>query len=66
MRQIAHLVALIEMREEQLNIHLCSVRTGSGEARRIRSLLATMQMRKRALKQFPVDDNRARKTMTVH
>jgi len=32
MREIAHLVALYEMREEQLQLHLSLVRAGSVEA----------------------------------
>ena len=66
MRPIAHLVALLEMREEQLQLHLCSVCAESGEARRVRSLLATMRLRKRVLEQFTVEGNSARKGMTFH
>ena len=66
MRDLAHLVALYEMREEQLQLHLCLVRTGSMEARKIRSLLATMRVRKRALQEFKADVGGATRETTVH
>ena len=66
MRNLAHLVAILEMRQEQLQLHLRFVRAGSVEARRIQSLIATMRMRKRLLEEFTADKDRARTGMTVH
>jgi hypothetical protein len=66
MRDLAHLVALLEMREEQLQLHLNLVRAGNTEARKIRSLLATMGMRKRALQEFTADASRATGKTTLH
>jgi hypothetical protein len=66
MRDLADLVALLEMRQEQLRLHLRFVRAGSVEARRIQSLIATMRMRKRLLEEFTADESRARTGMTVH
>jgi hypothetical protein len=66
MRDLAHLVALLEMRDEQLQLHLGFVRAGSMEARKIRSLLATIRMRKRALQEFTADASRAPREMTFH
>ena len=65
MRDLAHLVALYEMREEQLQLHLSLVRAGSIEARRIRSVIATMRMRKRVLEEFTAGD-RVPERMTIH
>jgi hypothetical protein len=63
MRDLAHLVALYEMREEQLQLHLRLVREGSVEAQRARSVIATMRLRKRVLQEFTADASRgARKT----
>ena len=66
MRDLAHLVALLEMREEQLEIHLCSVRAQSTEARKARAQIATMRIRKRAIEEFAVHENRAPTGATVH
>ena len=65
MRDLAHLVALLEMREEQLRLHLCLVRAGSTEAQKIQSLIATMRLRKRMFQEFAADDGR-RKGTTTH
>ena len=59
MQDLAHLVALLEMREEQLQLHLRLVRAGSMEARRIRALIATMRMQKGEIEEFAVDEKRA-------
>ena len=66
MRDLAHLVALLEMREEQLQLHLSLVRAGSVEARRTQSVIATMRMRKRVLEEFTADASRAARKATCH
>ena len=66
MRDLAHLFTLLEMRQEQLRLHLRFVRAGSVEARRIQSLIATTRTRKRLLEEFTADESRARTGMTVH
>ena len=66
MQDLAHLVARLEMREEQLQLHLGLVRAQNVEARRIRSLIATLRMRKRLLEEFTLDANRARTGTTAH
>ena len=66
MRDPAHLVALYEMREEQLQLHLSLVRAGSVEARRTQSVIATMRMRKRALQEFKADVSGDARETTVH
>ena len=66
MQDVAQLINLMELRAEQLQLHLRLVHVESGEARRIRALIATMQMRKRLLLQFAADESRAGNGTTVH
>ena len=55
---------LLEMREEQLKIHMCSVDAGSSEERKIRALLAAIGMRKKMFQEFIV--SRDAKENTIH
>jgi hypothetical protein len=50
--RLKHEIALLEMRSEQLRIHLRSIPSGDLEARRIRAVISTMSTKLRALKQF--------------
>ena len=49
MERLNHEIALLEMRTEQLRIHLRSVRSGNPEARKVRSVLSAMRTKMRAL-----------------
>lgn len=66
MQDLPHLVMLLEIRVEQLQLHLRSVRVGCVEERKTRALIATMRMRKRLLQQFALYDGRTTNGMTVH
>ena len=52
MERLKHEIALLEMRSEQLRIHLRSVPSGNPEARTVRSLLNAMRTKMKALKRF--------------
>jgi hypothetical protein len=52
MERLTHEVALLEMRTEQLRIHLRSVPPSSTEARKVRCVLCTMRVKIRTLKRF--------------
>jgi hypothetical protein len=52
MERLNHEVALLEMRTEQLRIHLQSVPTASTEARKVRCVLSAMRIKIRTLKRF--------------
>jgi len=52
MEHLNHEVALLEMRKEQLRIHLGSVPRASAEARRVRSILRAMNVKIRTLKRL--------------
>jgi hypothetical protein len=52
MERLNHEVALLEMRTEQLRIHLRSVPSASAEARKVRCVLTAMRTRVRTLKHF--------------
>jgi hypothetical protein len=52
MEHLNHEVALLEMRTEQLRIHLQSVPAASTEARKIRCVLSAMRIKIRTLKRF--------------
>jgi hypothetical protein len=61
-------VALLEMRSEQLRIHLASLHSAGPEARKVRAQLLAMQLKLRTLKRFS-RDTRARVgwgTITLH
>jgi hypothetical protein len=45
-------IALLEMRSEQLRLHLSSIPSGNAEARRVRAVLSSMRAKLLALKQF--------------
>jgi hypothetical protein len=51
-RDLKHELTLLELRAEQLRLHLGSVCAYSSEARRARSLLAAIDIRKTALRNF--------------
>jgi len=61
-----HEVALLEMRSEQLRIHLQSMPYGSSESRKVRSDLLTMQWKITALRQFEHDAPQARGAAALH
>jgi hypothetical protein len=50
--RLKHEIALLEMRSEQLRIHLRSIPSGHLEARRIRAAISTMRVKLNALKRF--------------
>jgi hypothetical protein len=52
MESLNHEVALLEMRTEQLCIHLCSVPSASVEARKVQCVLSAMRIKIRTLKSF--------------
>jgi hypothetical protein len=52
MERLNHEVALLEMRTEQLRIHLRSVPSASVEARNVRCVLSAMRIKIRMLKRF--------------
>jgi hypothetical protein len=52
MESLNHEVALLEMRTEQLRIHLRSVPSTSLEARKVRCVLSAMRIKIRTLKRF--------------
>ena len=52
MESLNHEVALLEMRTEQLRIHLSSVPSASAEARRVRCVLSAMRIKIKTLKHF--------------
>jgi hypothetical protein len=52
MESLKHEIARLEMRSEQLRIHLRSVPGEGAEARRVRSLLSAMRTKVRALRRF--------------
>ena len=61
-----HEVALLEMRSEQLRIHLLSMPARSAESRNVRSVLLAMQLKMRALRQFEYDADKTLGTATLH
>jgi len=63
--KLYHEVALLEMRSEQLRLHLGSLPDASSEARRIRSLLGTMKLKIRVLKHFAREGNRSARGMAM-
>ena len=52
MERLHHNVALLQMRMEQLHIHLRSVPAYSTDARKARCVLSAMRMKIRTLKRF--------------
>jgi hypothetical protein len=52
MERLNQEVALLEMRTEQLRIHLRSVSSSSAEARKVRCVLSAMRTKIRTLKRF--------------
>jgi hypothetical protein len=52
MQPLTHEIALLEIRKEQLLIHLRSIPFGNREARQVLSRLGAMSTKIRALKQF--------------
>ena len=52
MERLKHEIALLEMRSDQLRIHLYSMSSGHLEAGKVRAVIAAMRMKLRALKQF--------------
>jgi len=56
-------IALLEMRAEQLRIHLGSVPTGHPEARRLRSVLSAMQTKISALRRLVHPVRRGKPTL---
>jgi len=61
-----HEVALLEMRSEQLRIHLQSMPYRSAESRKARSDLLAMQWKITALRQFEHDAPQGRGAAAVH
>ena len=66
MEGLHHEVALLEMRSEQLRIHLQSMPARSAESRNVRSVLLAMQLKMRALRQFEHDADKTQGTATLH
>ena len=66
MEGLHHEVALLEMRSEQLRIHLQSMPARSAESRNVRSVLLAMQLKMRALRQFEDDADKTLGTATLH
>jgi hypothetical protein len=60
MRPLQQEICLLDLRAEQLRIHLESLCTGSTEARRIRSDLASLDMRRSAFVRFMREARRVR------
>ena len=54
-------ICLLDLRAEQLRIHLQALCTASAEARRVRSELASLDMRRTALVRFLREAGRGRK-----
>lgn len=52
MERLRQEIALLEMRTEQLRIHLRSVPIGHSEARAVRAVLCAMQIKISALRRF--------------
>jgi hypothetical protein len=50
--RLKHEIALLEMRSEQLRIHLRSIPSGNLESRRIRAVISSMRTKLRAIRQF--------------
>ena len=65
MRDLSHLMHLLEMRIEQLHLHLRSVRAQTAEDRRTRALIKAMRTWQRRLHRFKTDTRRS-PGMTVH
>jgi hypothetical protein len=59
-------VALLEMRSEQLRIHLQSMPYRSAESRKVRSDLLAMQWKITALRQFEYDAAQGRGAAALH
>ena len=66
MERLHHEIALLEMRSEQLRIHLQSMPHRSSESRQVRSVLQTMQLKMRALREFEHDADKTLGTATRH
>jgi hypothetical protein len=65
MESLKHEIALLEMRAEQLRIHLRSFPSGNAEARKVRSVLSAMRTKIRALRQF-ARASMGRANITLH
>jgi hypothetical protein len=52
MESLKREIAVLEMRAEQLRIHLRSFPFGNAEARKVRSVLSAIRTKIRALRQF--------------
>jgi hypothetical protein len=52
MERVHHEVTLLEMRSEQLRLHLQSIPHFSAEARKVRSVLNAMRLKIRVLRRF--------------
>ena len=67
MKRLNHEIALLEMRTEQLRIHLRSVSAYSTDARKVRCVLSAMRMKIRTLKRFArAAGVRGRGKVTLH
>jgi hypothetical protein len=64
--RLHHEVALLEMRSEQLRIHLYSMPHRSAESRKGRSVLLAMQWKITALRQFEHDADKALGRAALH
>ena len=64
--RLYHEVALLEMRSEQLRIHLESVPDRSAEAHKVRAVLSAMRLKIRALRQFERAAGKGRGTALLH
>ena len=66
MERFHHEVALLEMRAEQLRIHLRSLPFTSAEGRKVRAILAAMRFKIKILKQFEYGIGKGRGTAPLH
>ena len=66
MERLHQEVALLEMRSEQLRIHLQSMPARSAESRNVRSVLLAMRLKMRALRQLEHDADKTLGTGTLH
>jgi hypothetical protein len=64
--QLHHEVALLEMRSEQLRIHLYLMPAHSAESCNVRSVLLAMQLKMRALRQFEDDADKTLGAAALH
>jgi hypothetical protein len=63
MESLNHEIAVLEMRAEQLRIHLCSIPPGHPETRRVGSVLSAMRTKIGALRRLACTAGRGKPTL---